>query len=118
MNSGGNGGYTIHNDSWTNNNYISSYIRLRANTNVANLEKKFPAFVDQYAGKELKDAGIGINLYLQPVSAIHTSGAMDNPGIGKPVSPTFLGILALIATLIQLIACINFMNLSTCLLYT
>ena len=38
---------------------------------------------------------------------------MENPGIGKPVSPIFLAILALIAALIQIIACINFMNLST-----
>ncbi len=35
MNSGDNGDYTMHNQSWTNNNYIASYIKLRPNTNVA-----------------------------------------------------------------------------------
>jgi putative ABC transport system permease protein len=113
MNSGGNGEYTMHNDSWTNNNYIASYIKLKPNTNVASLQKKFPAFVSRYAGKELKDAGVGVDMYLQPISSIHTTPAMDNPGLGKPVSPTFLAILMLIASLIQIIACINFMNLST-----
>ncbi len=113
MNSGGNGEYTMHNDSWTNNNYIASYIKLRPNTNVAILQKKFPAFVNKYAGKELKDAGLGVDMYLQPISSVHTTAAMDNPGIGKAVSPTFLAILSLIAALIQAIACINFMNLST-----
>lgn len=113
MNSGGNGEYTMHNESWTNNNYIGSYIKVKPNTNVVSLEKKFPAFVNKYAGKQLKEAGLAVNLYLQPISGIHTTTGFDNPGIGKPVSPSFLGILALIAALIQVIACINFMNLST-----
>ncbi len=113
MNSGGNGEYTMHNESWTNNNYIGSYIKLKPNTNAVSLEKKFPAFVNKYAGKQLKEAGLEVNLYLQPISGIHTTTGFDNPGIGKPVSPSFLGILALIAALIQVIACINFMNLST-----
>jgi putative ABC transport system permease protein len=113
MNSGGNGEYTMHNDSWTNNNYIASYIKLKPNTDVASLQKKFPAFVSRYAGKELKNVGIGVVMYLQPISSIHTTSAMDNPGLGKTVSTTFLAILVLIASLIQIIACINFMNLST-----
>jgi putative ABC transport system permease protein len=113
MNSGGNGEYTMHNDSWTSNNYIGSYIKLRPNTNVANLEKKFPAFVNKYAGKELKEAGLGVDMYLQPISTTHLTANMDNPGFGKPVSPVFLSVLLLIAGMIQVIACINFMNLST-----
>ena len=113
MNSGGLGEYTMHNDSWTNNNFIATYIKLRPKTNQTQLENKFPSFVDKYAGKELKNAGVEISMYLQPVSSIHTTSDMANPGIGKPVSPTFLAILSLIAILIQIIACINFMNLST-----
>ena len=113
MNSGGNGEYTMHNDSWLQNNYIASYIKLKPNTNLGLLEKKFPAFVSKYAGKQLKEAGLGVDMYLQPISSIHTTNAMDNPGIGNPVSTTFLAILVLIASLIQIIACINFMNLST-----
>jgi putative ABC transport system permease protein len=113
MNSGGNGESTMRNDSWTSNNYIASYVKVRSNTNIRLLENKFPAFVNKYAGKELKDAGLGVSMYLQTVSSIHTTPAMDNPGIGKPNSPTFLAILVLIAALIQIIACINFMNLST-----
>jgi putative ABC transport system permease protein len=113
MNSGGNGDYTMHNTSWTNNNYIGTYIKVRPGTDMKLLEKKFPAFVDKYGGKELKDAGLQVQMYLQPISSIHTTPEMENPGFGKPVSRTFLAILALIAGLIQIIACINFMNLST-----
>src|SRR5262249_11556816 len=74
---------------------------------------KLPAFVDRYAGKELRTWGVSNHLYLQPVSSIHTTTGFVNPGIGTPVEPGFLTILALIAVLIQVIACINFMNLST-----
>jgi putative ABC transport system permease protein len=75
--------------------------------------EKFPAFVTKYGEKQLKVAGLEVKLYLQPISSIHTTTGFEHPGIGKPVSPTFLAILALIAALIQIIACINFMNLST-----
>jgi putative ABC transport system permease protein len=113
MNSGGNGEYTMHNESWTNNNYIASYIKLRPGSNASLLEEKFPAFVDKYGGRELREAGLNIRLYLQSLSSIHTTSALDNPGIGKPVSAEFLAVLVVIASLIQIIACINFMNLST-----
>jgi putative ABC transport system permease protein len=113
MNSGGNGEYTMHNASWTNNNYIGTYIKLLPKTNTNALEKKFPSFVERYGGNELKNAGLEVKMYLQPIASIHTTSEMDNPGFGKPVNPTFLAILAVIAVLIQIIACINFMNLST-----
>ncbi|MES1215814.1 MAG: FtsX-like permease family protein, partial [Bacteroidota bacterium] len=47
-----------------------------------------------------------------PVSSIHTTTGYEVE-ISKTVSPSFLNILLLIAVMIQLIACINFMNLST-----
>jgi putative ABC transport system permease protein len=113
MNSGGNGEYNMHNQSWTNNNYISTYIKLKPGTDKAGLEKKLPSFVNKYGGKDLRDAGLEVHLYLQPISDIHTESGFDHAGIGTPVSTVFLGILLLIAGLIQVIACINFMNLST-----
>ncbi len=83
MNSGGNGESTMHNDSWTSNNYISSYVKVRPNTNIALLENKFPAFVNRYAGKELKEAGLGVKMYLQPISSIHTTPADGKSGNWK-----------------------------------
>lgn len=113
MNSGSVGEYMLHTNAWTSNGYIGSYVKLQPNTNVASLEKKFPAFVTKYAGEELKKWGERDDLYLQSITTIHTTMGFDNPGIGKPVNPSFLGVLLLIAILIQVIACINFMNLST-----
>jgi putative ABC transport system permease protein len=61
----------------------------------------------------MKKWGGHTEFYLQPLSSIHTTVGLDNVGIGQPVNPSFLNLLSLIAGLIQLIACINFMNLST-----
>jgi putative ABC transport system permease protein len=113
MNSGGYGGYFSTHDSWTRDNIIISYIKLRSQTNVAQLQKKFTAFVNKYAQDELKSRGMAKQFYLQPVTTIHTTTGFKGLELSKPVSPVFLNILILIAVLIQVIACINFMNLST-----
>ena len=113
MNSGGTGEYALHTDAWTRNGYIASYVKLRPNTNLTALEKKFPAFVEKHAGEQLKASGVEFGLYLQPIRGIHTTTGLLAYQPTKPVSATFLTILLIIAILIQLIACINFMNLST-----
>lgn len=73
MNSGFLGDYALHTDAWTRNGFIASYVRLRPDANVAMLEKKFPAFVNKYAGEQLKKSGTSDKLYLQPVRSIHTT---------------------------------------------
>ncbi|HEX6426424.1 MAG TPA: ABC transporter permease [Niastella sp.] len=113
MNSGGYGAYFNHNESWTGDNYIISYVKLRSHTNVAALENKFQAFVNRHAQAQLKSAGMKKQFYLQPVSQIHTTTGFKGLELSKPVNPVFLYVLILIAVLIQIIACINFMNLST-----
>jgi putative ABC transport system permease protein len=60
----------------------------------------------------LKSLGMTKVLHLQPVTSIHTTTGLENEP-GKTISPTLLYILTGIAIMIQLIACINFMNLST-----
>jgi len=113
MNSGGYGGYMTQHDSWSGDNIVISYIKLRPRTNIAALEKKFFGFVNKYAQAELKNLGMQKQFYLQPVTTIHTTPGFRGLELSKPTSPSFLYILILIAVLIQVIACINFMNLST-----
>jgi putative ABC transport system permease protein len=113
MNSGSIGGYMLHTDSWTSNTYVSSYIKLRPDASAKNLEQKLPQLVNKYAGEQLKTAGLEETVQLQPVTAVHTTPGLLGIQITQPVSASFLQILLLIALLIQVIACINFMNLST-----
>ncbi|UPK72813.1 ABC transporter permease [Chitinophaga filiformis] len=112
MNSGGMGSFTYTSTAWAAYNYALSYIRLRPNANVAALEKKLPAFLAKYGAEQLKEMGMQKRLTLQPVSSIHTTLGYRNE-LSKTVDSSFLNMLLLIAALVQIIACINFMNLST-----
>ena len=97
---------------WAGNNFTNSFIKLRHDANVAALEKKLPAFLNKYGADQMKQMGMTKQLHLQPLTSVHTSSGYEvEPG--KTVSPSFLYILILIAIMIQVIACINFMNLST-----
>ncbi len=109
----GNQGIAIANDAeWAGNNFLFSYIKVRPDADVKALERKFPAFLNKYAAQEMKQIGMKKELHLQPVKSIHTTAGYDIEPT-KTADPSFLFILVLIAVLIQVIACINFMNLST-----
>jgi len=112
MNSGGMGQYVRSNTMWAGNNFTNSFIKLRPDANVEALEQKLPAFLNKYGADQMKQMGMSKQLHLQSLTSIHTSSGYDvEPG--KTVSQSFLYILILIAVMIQVIACINFMNLST-----
>jgi putative ABC transport system permease protein len=112
MNSGGMGDFIRQNNSWGGNNLTYSYVKLRPDADAVALEKKLPAFLNKYGGEQLKAVGMEKILHLQPLSSIHTTTVYEKE-LSKSVEPSFLYILLLIAILIQVIACINFMNLST-----
>ena len=112
MNPGGFGGSLLKNNTWTGNNFAYSYVKLTPGASAAALEKKLPALLDKYAAQQFKSDGMTKILHLQPIRSIHTSAHYEEDQ-GHPVSVSFLHILVLIALLIQVIACINFMNLAT-----
>ncbi|RYF46484.1 MAG: FtsX-like permease family protein, partial [Cytophagaceae bacterium] len=97
---------------YSSNNIFYTYLRLRADADIDKFNRKLPAFVDKYAGKDLKAAGFNKLLYLTPVTKLHLYSGLQN--IVTPTnSPTYLYLLGSIALFTLLIACVNFMNLST-----
>ena len=112
MNPGGFGGDLLTNDKWVGNNFASSYVKLQPHTDPLALQRKLPAFLEQHGAQQLRTSGMTKILNLQPIGSIHTTTGLGAES-DHPSSPTFLNILVLIAALIQVIACINFMNLST-----
>jgi putative ABC transport system permease protein len=97
---------------WAGSNAVWSYVKLRPGADARALAGKLPAFLNRHGAQDLKNLGIEKQLALQPIAAIHTTpGYVQEPT--PPANPSFLGLLLLIAVLIQVIACINFMNLST-----
>jgi putative ABC transport system permease protein len=113
MNSGTWGDYIRTATNVAVNNVLFTYVLLKPGANPDNLESQFPAFVDKFEGKDLKAAGFYKEQFLIPVRDIHLHADTQHKDITPPGSVTYLYILASIAVFILLIACINFMNLST-----
>jgi len=97
-------------------NWLDTYLELAPNTNTAALEKKFPAYLKKYmtaAGNT--DGWKFYELFLLPLREVH-SGATD---IGldylnyQKFDKKYTNIFFAIGLVVLLIACINFMNLST-----
>jgi putative ABC transport system permease protein len=95
-----------------NNNMYYTYLLLAPGSDPKKLEAQFPAFVDKYAGKDLKAVGFQKAQYLVALKDIHLHSGSDND-VTPSGSVTYLYILASIALFTLLIACINFMNLAT-----
>lgn len=112
MRNGDVGTWVEQQTNWATNNIFHTYIRLKAGTDVNNFEKKLPSFVDRRAGTDLKAIGVSKKLFLQPLQDIYLRSDIDNE-IAPNGNVTYLYILGSIALFVLLIACINFMNLST-----
>lgn len=97
---------------FANNNMFVTYLRLKPGTNPQQLEKKFPAFIEKYARNDLKLVGFDQDMFLVAVSDLHLYNKFQ--AVVTPTNSTiYLYILGSIALFTLLIACINFMNLST-----
>ncbi len=109
-------------DNWLSENY-STYVVLKKGTNPKNMEPALNKMMDRYVGPELKGAinlsldeftksGGYVRASLTPLTDIHLRsnkvGELDGNG-----SLQYIYIFSAIAVFILLIACVNFMNLST-----
>jgi putative ABC transport system permease protein len=106
---------TIEKPDWMNQwggNWLNTYLELAPNTNVAELEKKLPAYLKRHLSN---DNWKNYELFLLPLKNVH-GGATD---IGldsfnyQQFDESYTNIFFIIALIVLLIACINFMNLST-----
>ena len=97
---------------YATNNMFFTYLQLKPGSDYKKLEAKFPAFLEKYARKDLRAMGFDKKQFLIPLKEIHLSKLVDD-NVTPQGSRTYLYILASIAIFTLLIACINFMNLST-----
>ena len=110
------------NTNWLSNNF-QTYVKLKKGSDYKQFENKMPALIKKYIGPQfisavgssLEDfikADNHYNYYLQPLLSIHLYSNIDAE-IGSNSEITYVYALVIIAVFILLIACINFMNLST-----
>ncbi|GAB3220392.1 ABC transporter permease [Algoriphagus aestuariicola] len=95
-------------ESWFNV-YGDTYIKLNDAQSKATIEAGVEAMMKKVLGEDYKEGEYSFTL--QPISEIHLT---DNPdsGMAESTRPTLLWILAGIAFLILLIACINFTTMA------
>jgi putative ABC transport system permease protein len=108
--------------SWMTSEFFT-YLVLPKGYNYKALENKLPGIVEKYMGPQLQQAmgitfsefkqkGNRLGLFLQPLTDIHlNSGNMYDLGSGG--NRQYVYIFTIIALFMLLIACINFINLST-----
>ena len=91
---------------------VFTYLLLREGHDPEDLERKFPEFLDRHLGDMLKGAGIVARPFLQPLTDIHLHSHMEAE-LGPNSDIRYVYIFSCLAVFILLIACVNFMNLST-----
>jgi putative ABC transport system permease protein len=93
---------------WAGQNFVPSYLKLVPGYNKAAVEKKINDVLLRHGGEAMKAEGIHKTLSLEPVKDIYLKS-----DVGQRPRITYLYVVGSIALFILLIACINFMNLST-----
>ncbi|MCW3986971.1 MAG: ABC transporter permease, partial [Candidatus Bathyarchaeota archaeon] len=89
-----------------------TYLKLRPNVNVEELSRKVSRIADKYVGERLSNRGTTYHYFLQPISSIHLHSHLRYE-IEPPGNPVYVYIFSFVGLFILLIACLNFMNLST-----
>ncbi|MEM7548739.1 MAG: ABC transporter permease [Bacteroidota bacterium] len=113
MNSPGLGAFVNGVQNFATQNFAYSYIRLNEDADASVLEAKLPQFLQARGADDLKAAGFDKKLFLQPVTDINLYSAGISNQIDKVSSIQYIYMLVSLALVIQLVACINFINLST-----
>ncbi len=93
---------------WAGNNFVPSYLKLVRGHNKADVEKKMNQVLLKHGEEAMKALGLHKTLSLEPVKDIYLKSDINQSPRIK-----YLYVVASIAIFILLIACINFMNLST-----
>jgi len=93
---------------------LFTYILLKENTDSKALEVKINAMLEKEMVEVKKEVGLTMHIIMQPVGDIHLKSHLDNefPNVVKG-DAMYVYIFSGAALLILLIACCNFINLST-----
>ena len=109
-------------DSWMGSNFFT-YLLLKPGTDYKKLAVKLPGMTEKYMGPQIqKSMGISLKQFitkgnhlgfaLQPLTSIHLY-SHANYELSPPGNAMYVYIFGAIAIFMLLIACINFINLST-----
>lgn len=100
-------------DQWSNYG-PSGYLLLKPGVNAQAFEAKLPAFLNRVNGDEEKKSQMFATLFLEPLRRVYLYSTRDSGFAGKSSGNiNNVYIFSIVAVFILLIACINFINLTT-----
>jgi putative ABC transport system permease protein len=88
----------------------TTYLLLKPGVNAKTLQAKFPAFVEKRNGEESRKRQMFATLSLEPLKDVYLHSKRGGQEVGS-ISNVY--IFSIVAVFILLIACINFINLTT-----
>ncbi|MEM8484110.1 MAG: ABC transporter permease [Bacteroidota bacterium] len=95
---------------------VTGFIQLRADADTAAVSQQLLSLLDKYSGERIREEEAALTDYaflLSPLAKHHLAGTgLGGHGISSGTNPSYVYILSVIAGLVLLIACFNFMNLS------
>jgi putative ABC transport system permease protein len=86
------------------------YLLLKPNTNIRTLQAKFPAFIEKREDAAMRSQQMSSTLSLEPLKDVYLYSTRDGSKNGNNKN---VYLFSVIAAIILLIACINFVNLTT-----
>ncbi|UCE66420.1 MAG: ABC transporter permease [Candidatus Zixiibacteriota bacterium] len=99
-------------EEWINFSYFT-YLLLDENADYKKLEAKFPSFIEDHMGERLAAFGIGLDYFLQPLTSVHLFSSLEFEESENIGNITYVYLFSGIALFVLLIACFNFINLTT-----
>lgn len=112
MSEGGMGEYIRTNPEaageWAGQNFVGGYLKLTPGQSRETVEKRINDVLVKYGSEDMKALGIAKTLFLEPVKDIYLKSQVD-----ASQRMTYIYIIVSIALFVLMLACINFMNLST-----
>ncbi|EMR03962.1 ABC transporter permease [Cesiribacter andamanensis] len=98
-------------EKWSEANYLT-FLQLHSPEAIGPLQAKIRAYSEQVGREELQLSGNNYMTYqLEPITEVHLYSPLD--GFEPNSSITYIWVLAAVALLILLVACVNYTNLST-----
>jgi putative ABC transport system permease protein len=99
------------NDNWFNNGYYT-YALLEDGTDYKNLATRYGEHLKKLMGKATEESGLWYEFVFQPLSDIHLRSTAPYD-MGPNGNIKYVYIFSIVAALVLLIACANYINLST-----
>ena len=99
-----------HTEEWYSANYIT-YLLLRNKSQVKDLQNHISGFMQRVSKEEEPRHGGWLTYHLEPLTTVHLYSALE--GLEPNGNIIYIYVLAMIAILILIIACINYTNLAT-----